>query len=161
MDRLASFLGLGQGVDISQRDTTKTTPTSPLLRRIIFVRHMNEREYLTFCSILDVVLDPFPVGGGRSSFEIFSVGTPIVFLYPRTSILQLTAGMYHTMGIGEDGRGDTCCIADTNDEFVRKAVMIGANCTAQAALRQDILHNNHRLYGNLSVVRVGSTIYFQ
>lgn len=37
----------------------------------------------------DVVLDPFPVGGGRSSLEVFAVGTPIVMLYNRTSILQV------------------------------------------------------------------------
>lgn len=35
------------------------------------------------------MLDTFPVGGGRSSFEIFAVGTPIVMLYNRTSILQV------------------------------------------------------------------------
>jgi protein O-GlcNAc transferase len=50
------------------------------------------REFLTMCAVFDVVLDTFPVGGGRSSFEIFSVGTPIVLLYPKTSILQLTYG---------------------------------------------------------------------
>lgn len=38
----------------------------------------------------DVVLDPFPVGGGRSSLEVFAVGTPIVMLYNRTSILQVS-----------------------------------------------------------------------
>lgn len=35
------------------------------------------------------MLDPFPVGGGRTSLETFAVGTPIVMLYNRTSILQV------------------------------------------------------------------------
>lgn len=39
--------------------------------------------------MVEVVLDPFPVGGGRSSLEVLAVGTPIVMLYNRTSILQV------------------------------------------------------------------------
>lgn len=46
-------------------------------------------EFSGLVSLADVVLDPFPVGGGRSSFEILAVGTPIVMLYNRTSILQV------------------------------------------------------------------------
>lgn len=46
-------------------------------------------EFSGLCAMADVVLDPFPVGGGRSSLEVFAVGTPIVMLYNRTSILQV------------------------------------------------------------------------
>lgn len=46
-------------------------------------------EFQSLVELADVVLDPFPVGGGRSSLEIFAVGTPIVMLYNRTSILQV------------------------------------------------------------------------
>ncbi|CAN0444257.1 unnamed protein product, partial [Discosporangium mesarthrocarpum] len=56
-------------------------------------------EFSALAKAADVVLDPFPVGGGRSSFEVLAVGTPIVMLYNRTSILQLTYGMYATMGL--------------------------------------------------------------
>lgn len=50
-------------------------------------------EFQSLVELADVVLDPFPVGGGRSSLEIFAVGTPIVMLYNRTSILQVRARM--------------------------------------------------------------------
>lgn len=46
-------------------------------------------EFPGLVELADVVLDPFPVGGGRSSLEVFAVGTPIVMLYNRTSILQV------------------------------------------------------------------------
>jgi len=70
-----------------------------VMSRLLILRHMNEREYLTLCGIADIVLDPFPVGGGRSSLEIFSVNAPIIALRSRTSILQLTSAMYHVMGL--------------------------------------------------------------
>lgn len=47
------------------------------------------KEFSGLVELADVVLDPFPVGGGRSSLEIFAVGVPIIMLYNRTSILQV------------------------------------------------------------------------
>ena len=79
-------------------------------------------------------------------------GTPIVLLYPRTSILQLTAGMYAAMGVGGGG-GGACCIAFDAVDFVHKAVAVGGDRAAQRVLRAEILRHNHRLYGNASVVR--------
>jgi len=70
-----------------------------VMSRLLILRHMSEREYLTLCGIADIILDPFPVGGGRSSLEIFSVNAPIIALRSRTSILQLTSAMYHVMGL--------------------------------------------------------------
>lgn len=46
-------------------------------------------EFSALSEMADVVLDPFPVGGGRSSLEVLAVGTPIVMLYYRTSVLQV------------------------------------------------------------------------
>lgn len=63
---------------------------------------------------LSLSQDPFPVGGGRSSFEIFSAGTPIVLHKGRTNILQLTHGMYTMMNITES----FCCITRNDDDFV-------------------------------------------
>ena len=120
-----------------------------LSRRVLFVRPMSEREYLTLCAVSDVVLDPFPVGGGRSSLEIFSVGTPIVMTKMRTSILQLTYAMYVTMGITLN---DTCCVAYDRDEYVQMALFIGQNQTYRDALRQEILSKKHLLYENKGVL---------
>jgi hypothetical protein len=119
-----------------------------LIKRIVIVRFMSEREYLTLCALSDVILDPFPVGGGRSSLEIFSTGTPIVLLYPKTSILQLTYGMYITMGI----HNHDCCIAYTIKEYVKMALYLATNQTAQTLLRNEILQNNYKLYENKDVI---------
>lgn len=119
-----------------------------LIKQIIIVRFMSEREYLTLCALSDVILDPFPVGGGRSSLEIFSTGTPIVLLYPKTSILQLTYGMYITMGINNKD----CCIAHTIKEYIKMALYIATNLKAQTLLRNEILKNNHKLYENKDVI---------
>lgn len=91
-----------------------------LMAKILYIRSMGSREYITLLSVVDVVLDTFPVGGGRSSYEIFSVGAPIVVLYPRTSILQLTAGMYAAMDIMQSAG----CVTSSVDQFVATAVEV-------------------------------------
>lgn len=102
---------------------------SDIISRIKFVPRMDFDVFNALAKLANVVLDPFPVGGGRSSFEIFSVDTPIVMLYNRTSILQLTYGMYKTMDIME-------CVAYSADEFVQTAIHIGSSRYGEQKLRR-------------------------
>ncbi|TMW63560.1 hypothetical protein Poli38472_002501 [Pythium oligandrum] len=115
-------------------------------RRIFFVRPLRSREFLALCAMSDLVLDPFPVGGGRSSFEIFSVGTPILGLRSRTTILQLTLGMYRVMEM------EGCCMFDDEDSLVDRGVGLLRNSTARQALRREIMAKSSRLYDNDAVV---------
>jgi hypothetical protein len=117
------------------------------LDRIVFLRKLNQPEYMTLLAISDIVLDTFPVGGGRSSFAIFSTGTPIVMLYSETSILQLTYGMYQAMGVA-----CKLCIAYDDETYIAASIEIASNKTLQGMLRQDIMKYKHRLYENKTVI---------
>ena len=119
-----------------------------LLDRIMFIRSLNETEYMTFCAVVDVILDPFPIGGGRSSFEIFSTGNVIVLQESLTSILHLTSGMYKAMGFD----AQDCCIADNSDQYVEKSIKIAANETYRRNLRTEIFSRKNMLYENSSVL---------
>jgi len=72
-----------------------------LEQRLVLFRRLKFAEFSALAARAHVVLDPFPVGGGRSALEVFGVATPIVVLYPKTSILQLAAGFYMAMGMEE------------------------------------------------------------
>lgn len=129
----------------------------PWMTRLIFLRPMNESEYLTYCAIADVVLDPWPVGGGRSSFEIFSVGTPIIVLISRaartTTILQLTWAMYRVMGIGlDDINTDDCCVTNKLSKYIAMARLIANNKTLQYRIKRSILSYSWRLYENQTTI---------
>ena len=152
-----SYLVLPKGTDndmyiyLSERLTKKL---GALVERVIFVRSLNEREFLTLAGVIDVVLDPFPVGGGRSSFEIFSVGTPIICLISETSILQLTAAMYATMKQNSISSVnlDDCCISHTKSSYVQKAIELGSNVVLRDDVRHFLLTHNHKLYDNYEVI---------
>ncbi|KAF1318682.1 N-terminal acetyltransferase a complex subunit nat1, partial [Globisporangium splendens] len=124
---------------------------SPLVyKRVYFLRRLNTTEFLDVCAMAGLVLDPFPVGGGRSSFEIFSVGTPIVTLAPRTTILQLMAAMYNVMGVAD-------LIAYSEDEFVEIAVLLAQDEKLRAQARELILEHKYKLYENAAVIREWET----
>lgn len=116
--------------------------------RLVFFKRLSFADFIRLAQLADVVLDPFPVGGGRSSLEVFSVGTPIVMLEERTSVLQLTRGMYELMGW-------PCpeCVTHSMSEQIEAAVSIAQNSSRLAVLRGRILSSNAALYDNDHVVR--------
>ena len=102
-------------------------------------------NFMRFVGLSDVILDTFPVGGGRSSLEIFSVSTPIVVLYPRTPILQLTTGMYKMMW-NEESFNKYGLVTYNMNDYCTIAVNVAKNNTLQNIIRKDIITNNHKLY---------------
>lgn len=149
-DRHDSFLVLPTGAKpllVSQLTARwRRRLSDQVYKRIFFVRALNETEFLALCATADIVLDTFPVGGGRSSLEIFSVGTPIVVHVARTTILQLTAAMYRIMGI------DGGWLAFTDDEYVENAVRLARNVTFRQQFKQNILAKKHKLFRNEAIV---------
>ena len=75
------------------------------------------------------------------------MGTPIIFLYNETSILQLTFGMYATMGINF-----TCCVAYDSASFITKALYMTNNAIYRKQIKNSILINNFKLFENNNVL---------
>ena len=133
-----------------------------LRARLVFFRRLSFAEFSALVQRAHVVLDPFPVGGGRSTFEVLAGHTPVVMLYPRTSVLQLTHGMYVTMGIvppvnasgirGHVSRFPESLVTHTVEEFVAAAVAVATNATLRCALHEMLAASSHKIYGREDVV---------
>ncbi|KDO28601.1 hypothetical protein SPRG_06457 [Saprolegnia parasitica CBS 223.65] len=136
--------------DIVYERWVKTMPPA-VMARLFFLPLMSRQQFLHICAAADVVLDTFPVGGGRTTLEILAVGTPIIVHEPRTTILQLSAAMYTLMDMPE-------LIAYSDDDYVAKALAVGRNATFRAALSQRILDRHDVLYNQSSVVDAWSTM---
>jgi hypothetical protein len=65
-----------------------------LLDRIIWVPSLTPQEYLTLLAVGDVMLDPFPFGGGVTTLESLAVCTPVLTLPSAQSVPQLAAGTF-------------------------------------------------------------------
>ena len=61
--------------------------------RIIWAPSLNPNEYLTLLALGDVMLDPFPFGGGVTNLEALSVCTAVVTSPDLQTVPGLAAGM--------------------------------------------------------------------
>ncbi|ETV91270.1 hypothetical protein, variant 1 [Aphanomyces invadans] len=108
-----------------------------LVRRVLFVATLPHDKFMQLLAIADVMIDPFPFGGGVTTLDAFAAGLPVVTLPSRQSVLQLTAGFYRYLSLS------THLIASNLDEFVAHAVAIATNSTLKLALQQTIHDRLH------------------
>src|SRR5439155_5052593 len=67
--------------------------------RIVFIRRLQQPEFMNFLTLVDVLLDPFPYGGGNSSLEAFSFGMPVVTLPTQFLRGRITQAFCRRLGI--------------------------------------------------------------
>jgi predicted O-linked N-acetylglucosamine transferase (SPINDLY family) len=115
-------------------------------RRVHFVPRLPQPDFQRLLELADVVLDPLHFGGGNTSYETFSVGTPIVTLPGGFLRSRITYALYRWMGIDE-------CIATAPADYVAKAVHLGTDPAWRAQVRAKIMAENHKLYENPAGVR--------
>jgi predicted O-linked N-acetylglucosamine transferase (SPINDLY family) len=80
---------------------------------------------------VDVLLDPYPWGGGITSFEAFALCVPVVTLPAATTVMQLTLGQYRQMGLAE-------LLAPDVRGYIRKAVAVANDPLLSSRLRRRI-----------------------
>ncbi len=115
-------------------------------RRVHFVPRQPQPDFQRLLELADVVLDPLHFGGGNTSYETFSVGTPIVTLPGGFLRSRITYALYRWMGIDD-------CIATDAADYVEKAVRLATDAEWRAQVRARILAEHHKLYENPAGVR--------
>lgn len=114
--------------------------------RIVFIRRLQPPEFMQFLTLIDVLLDPFPYGGGNSSLEAFSFGVPVVTLPTPFLRGRITQAFCRRLGIES-------CIARDLDDYVEIAVRLGMDAAFRREIRQQILAAQSRLFGDEAAVR--------
>ncbi len=117
-----------------------------LLDRSVFVPYLPRERFLALIQSCDVMLDPPHFGGGNTTFEAMSTGTPIVTWPGPFMRARVTLGCYKTIGVAD-------CIAPSRDAYARLAVDIGRNRDKRADIRDRILEHHASLYENTSAIR--------
>ncbi|RHY87651.1 hypothetical protein DYB35_009506 [Aphanomyces astaci] len=113
---------------------------STLGRRVVFIETMPYAMFMQLLAVVDVMVDPFPFGGGVTTLDALAVGLPVITLPSRQTVLQLAAGFYRYMSVS-DG-----LVAASVDEFVTFAVAMATNATLKGATQAAIRHRYHVLF---------------
>lgn len=69
--------------------------------RIVWLGSLSAEEYLSLLILGDVMLDPYPFGGGVTMLESLAVATPIITLPARQTVPALADGMLRKMALEE------------------------------------------------------------
>ncbi len=114
--------------------------------RIVFRPFLDGDAFLDLLAAADVLLDPPFFGGGNTSYEAFSVGTPTV-TWPGPFARGRTAfACYRRMGILD-------CVVESLDDYADRAVRLATDPGWREEVRSKILARNGALYEDLGAVR--------
>jgi predicted O-linked N-acetylglucosamine transferase (SPINDLY family) len=114
--------------------------------RIRFLPKMPRGDFLELLACSDVMLDPFPFGGGHTSYEALALGLPVVTLPGQLLRGRLTHAMYRQMGYAD-------LLARDLDDYVRIALGLGMERRERAAASGAILESCVGLYDDRAIVR--------
>ena len=114
--------------------------------RVHFLPAQPNPEFLQLLAVADVMLDPFPFGGGNTSYEAFAVDTPIV-TWPSPFLRgRITLALYRKMGW-------TDCVVASGEQYVDLAVRLATDRQYHESIRDKIRATNHVLFEDLEEVR--------
>jgi protein O-GlcNAc transferase len=133
-----------QADDLLRQRFATTVPD--VADRIVFIRRLQQPQFMNFLSLIDVMLDPFPYGGGNSSLEAFSFGVPVVTLPTEFLRGRITQAFCRRLGVDE-------CIARNLADYIAIATRLGTNPEFRHQLRNKIFAGQSQIFEDDSAVR--------
>ena len=112
-----------------------------LERRVRFVSPQPNADFLSLLAQADVALDPFPFGGGNTTYEALAVGLPVVTWPGRFLRGRISHALYQRMGM-------LTAVAGSSDEYVALAVRLATERDFSHAVRQQIAETRDVLFEN-------------
>ncbi len=98
--------------------------------RLDLVPLSTANQYLTYHRI-DIALDPFPLTGGTTSFDLLWMGVPMVSMKGQVFKSRMGMGILHTLGLAE-------WLADDAQQYIDIAVRLAQDVTQLDGIRQSL-----------------------
>lgn len=115
-------------------------------QRVMLRGRTSQVEHLASFAEIDIALDPFPHGGGVSTFDALWMGVPVLTLQGNTQVGRLAAGIVSAAGLAD-------WVAGGEADYVQRACRHAADVATLALLR-------HELRARLASGPVGSPPHY-
>ena len=122
--------------------------------QLVWLPGQPREGFLALLAQADVILDPFPFGGGHTSLEALAVGTPIATLPTGQLRGRLTAAWYRTMGLA-------AFVAPDLAAYVDLAVGWANDPSARARASAAIRARSDRLFRRSDAVAAHAAVFHQ
>ncbi|HTJ96086.1 MAG TPA: tetratricopeptide repeat protein [Rhodocyclaceae bacterium] len=99
--------------------------------RLTLQGRTDQKAHLEAYAQVDICLDPFPHGGGISTFEALWMGVPVITLLGNSQVGRLSAGIVSASGLGD-------WVAETIEQYVDHAITRSLDLDALSARRQSL-----------------------
>jgi predicted O-linked N-acetylglucosamine transferase (SPINDLY family) len=116
------------------------------INRVQFLSRQSRDAFLGLVAACDVMLDPLHFGGGNTTYEALSLGTPIVTLPSGFMRGRVTAACYRKMGLSD-------CIAGSEKDYIDLAVRLGTDPEYRQSMQARILDTNNVLFDDHESLR--------
>lgn len=133
------------------REVTEARMGPELASRITWVRRQPRERFLALLASADVILDPFPFGGGHTSLEAIAVRTPLV-TWPTDQLRgRISAAWYGVLGIPEG-------VVDSVEAYVERAVALAHD---PAPVRRRLEAAPRQLFDRRDAVAAHAALFHQ
>jgi protein O-GlcNAc transferase len=116
------------------------------LSRIKILSAMSFEEFLSLLSVADVMLDTLHFGGGCTTYQALSLGTPVITLPSSFLRGRMAYACYQKMGILD-------CVADSPEGYAALAVKLGTESTLRDSISRRIQESSDVLFEDETAVR--------
>jgi predicted O-linked N-acetylglucosamine transferase (SPINDLY family) len=99
----------------------------------------------------DLMLDPYPFGGGVTTLEALAVCTPVITAPGMQSVPTLAAGMIQSVGLPRDT--ESWLIVDDSSVYIRNAIQLLEDGILIRNVRRDICKGVKHIYNQDSSVK--------
>jgi predicted O-linked N-acetylglucosamine transferase (SPINDLY family) len=99
--------------------------------RIAFRGETSRRDHLAAFSEVDISLDPFPMGGGISTWESLQMGVPVVAKLGNSIVSRVGGAIVSSVGMGD-------WVSDTADGYLAIAVKFASSPEHLETLRREL-----------------------
>ncbi len=116
-----------------------------VMSRIKIVPRLSHDGFLALVRMADVMLDPIHFGGGSTTIQALSFGTPVVTLPSEFLRGRISYACYSHMGVDR-------LVAKDADDYCRIAVECGRNPDLRRSLRSELADKSTVLFTNRKVI---------